>query len=51
MTIGYSTKEPIRNCDIDIQYCDYQVNCEECPFYMDDCDGDPEKLEFASEEY
>ena len=39
-----------RDCEIDVSFCDYQVNCEECPFYMDDCDGDPEKMD-SLEEY
>jgi len=45
MTMWSLPREPIRDCDIEIPYCDYRVNCEECPFYMDECDGDPEKLE------
>ena len=34
-----------RVCDVDMQFCDLRINCEDCPFYIDDCDGDPEKME------
>ena len=44
------TRTNQRDCDIDVSFCDYQVNCEECPFYMDDCDGDPEKMDTYDEE-
>ena len=31
--------------DQDVTWCDIQTNCYECPFYMDDCDGDEDKLD------
>ena len=37
--------ENLRTCDIDMQFCEIQVDCENCPMYMNDCDGDPEKLD------
>ena len=35
--------------DEDVTWCDIQTNCYDCPFYMDDCDGDEEKLDYDDE--
>lgn len=45
MMTGYSTKEQTKACELDVPFCDYYVNCDDCPLYMDDCEGDPEKIE------
>lgn len=43
--ITLTENRPLRNCDIDVRFCDREVSCEECHLYMNDCDGDPEKME------
>lgn len=34
-----------QNPDADLSWCDLQTYCEDCQFYMDDCDGEVEKLD------
>lgn len=34
-----------QNPDADLNWCDLQTYCEDCQFYMDDCDGEVEKLD------
>lgn len=29
----------------DKTWCDTQESCYDCPFYMDDCDGDEDKMD------
>lgn len=37
-----------KTCDIEMPFCDLQTDCENCPLYMNDCDGNSEKEETDS---
>lgn len=34
-----------QNPDADLNWCDLHTYCEDCQFYMDDCDGEVEELD------